>query len=153
MSLAAGVTRLTSVETDRAFRDRLAAEPDIAVSLASGRLALVHADIGPTENWGYPLAPPGQMQMLSFLGWAARSRGIDLAFIDGRFRVAVAAAISLASPRATILIHDYASRPHYHEIEEFLDKVEEVGDLAAFRSRRAPFRALRALLRHWGDAE
>lgn len=133
MALAAGIGRITTIETDRAFRDALAAEAAVAPHIASGRLSLIHADIGPTENWGYPLEPPSDAQLARLLDWPGRSSPIDLVLIDGRYRVAATAAACLASPGAAVLIHDYAPRPWYHAVERILQPIEAAEEMAAFR--------------------
>lgn len=133
LALACGIAQVTAIETDSAFRDRLAADPDLAPHLASGRLTLVHADIGPTENWGYPIAAPSPEQVSALLDWAQRAAPVDLVLIDGRYRVAATMAAVLAAPEAMILIHDYATRPHYHAVETVLRRVALTGELAEFR--------------------
>ena len=58
----------------------------------------------------------------------------DLILVDGRFRVACACAAYLnLADSGFLLIHDYASRKHYHVIEAIYNKIEEVEDLAVFQ--------------------
>jgi hypothetical protein len=61
----------------------------------------------------------------------------DLILVDGRFRVACACAAYLnLYDSGFLLIHDYASRKHYHVVEKFYSKVEEIEDLCAFQKNK-----------------
>jgi hypothetical protein len=76
--------------------------------------------------------------------WASYSTKInktseqyDLILVDGRFRVACACAAYLnLKDTGFLLIHDYASRSHYHPIEQFYTKVEEIEDLCVFKKNK-----------------
>jgi hypothetical protein len=103
-------------------------------------------DIGPTASWGHPVRETEQHNAHLFPAysaaiyeWANKS-SIGLVLIDGRFRVACAAAAALAlPPRTRVLVHDYARRPYYAEIQTALQLLNVVDSLAVFEV--------------WGNAE
>lgn len=96
-----------------------------------------HVDLGPVKEWGYPATEeyrdrwpqyPAALQLCEFAP--------DLVLIDGRFRVACAAqAWKLMSPEARLVVHDYRSRPGYHEIETLFVPEQEAEDLTVFRKK------------------
>jgi hypothetical protein len=123
--------RIVSVESDRAWADRLQAE------LATFPAALVHhVYIGPTEKWGMPSRPRyhGRFHRYALSVWDLPDLGEpDLVLIDGRFRAACLAATMLRTRRpTTVLFDDYEDRPHYHGVEKLARKEESVGRMARF---------------------
>jgi len=89
----------------------------------SGRSAqFTHIDCGEIGNWGRPKT---YAKRTSF-GAYARSffdEGFepDVVLIDGRFRVCCFLTALARSPSGTVLLFDdYARRPHYHLVEEFV---------------------------------
>ena len=98
------------------------------------------ANIGATKEWGYPLDTtrradwPRYHESVWDIPGANRA---DLYLIDGRFRVSCLLQTLLrARGEATILVHDYASRPHYHVIEPFVRVLGHTEELAAFKRHR-----------------
>ncbi|HMS97078.1 MAG TPA: glycosyltransferase family 2 protein, partial [Tabrizicola sp.] len=90
---------IVSVESDKAWAERLAAElapfPDAAVH---------HVDIGPTEKWGMPSRPRlhGRFHRYALSVWDLPGLGDpDLVLIDGRFRAACLAAVLLRARHPT----------------------------------------------------
>jgi hypothetical protein len=154
--LRLGAERVVSVESDAAWVTELRDHPDLADALASERLTLVHANVGPTGDWG---APKGQMQR--WPGYWSRiwelpavvdaERPVDLVFVDGRFRVACALNAALhVEPGTPIVIHDFCKRPHYDPVLKHLAVVAEAESLVVLQ-RRADFdpaRAVDDLARH-----
>lgn len=136
-----------TIESDPYFLRSVAAQIRAnGVELDPSRQSLVPVSIGLTEAWGVPVFQKRTAARLA--RWkqyvtAAWDRGgsdfcPDLILVDGRFRVACALeAARQLRDRAdwTLLIDDYAERPHYWVVEEFLDKVEMVGRMAVFRGR------------------
>jgi len=138
--------RIVSVESDPAWLTQLRDHPDLVDAVASGRVTLIHADIGPTGPWGQPR---GREHIDRWPGyWSAvwespaiveADQPVDLVFVDGRFRVACAlnAALHIDSG-AAIVIHDFAPRPHYHVVLKHLDVVATAESLIVLQ-RRADF--------------
>lgn len=82
---------------------------------------LHHGDIGPVENWGYPLDDSHRhlWQNYPVTVWdRADFQHPDLVLIDGRFRVGCFLAVAARITRpVTLLFDDYADRSEYHGIE------------------------------------
>ena len=56
----------------------------------------------------------------------------DVILIDGRFRVASAAASMLRAPAARILFDDYTDRPFYWAVDAIGDRVAQAGRMVEF---------------------
>ena len=120
-----------SVENDRFYARQVATR-------LSGNVEQVIIDTGITREWGFPLREkPGSA--------FAYARGVfrylypfpDFILVDGRWRVACALA-SAATARycrsaATLMFDDYAERPHYHSIAQYLGEPEMAGRAAIFQ--------------------
>jgi hypothetical protein len=119
--------------------------------MQAGRLRFLIADIGPTGGWGYPRDTskihlwPNYALCPYLYGYSP-----DLILVDGRFRVACSLAAALQVPEATVLIHDYRGRCHYHIIERFFSIDTTVDTLVRCRRKR-PFdeQSARTLLRSY----
>ncbi|WP_052214746.1 class I SAM-dependent methyltransferase [Belnapia sp. F-4-1] len=111
--LAAGLPRLLSVDSDRAWLERVAAAN--APAIAAGRLRLLHVDIGPTGPWGYPAEAASLPRWPAYWRdpWEAAGE-VDAVLVDGRFRVACAlAGLPRLAPGALVIVHDFWSRAAY----------------------------------------
>jgi len=134
-----GAARVDSVESDRAWVDKLATDSEIAAAVQAGVVDIRHVDLGPTRSWGAPVDPA------HIARWPQYWRGVwdtvaadtvDLVFVDGRFRVACALYAALVLGRdATIAMHDFWNRPHYHDILEFLRPICTAERLGIFVCR------------------
>jgi hypothetical protein len=131
-----------------------------------GRLSegqrLVHAEIGLTGPWGYPLKPSiltrGRKRL--WRSYASRpwvfvrnAEAPDLVLVDGRFRVASALTsfVNLEGhSHARILVDDYVHRPEYHVLEKFGKLIEVLGQrMAIFQPpARAKMDCLEELARY-----
>jgi hypothetical protein len=107
------------------------------VYLESVRRKIAH--IGITTAWGYPLLKtetPGRLvrwRNYAELPWTYNIRP-DLILIDGRFRVHCALYSISRLDDFEILFDDYASRPHYREVEKFAE-LEMRGRLAVLKPK------------------
>jgi hypothetical protein len=133
---------------------RLAAGP---AAIAAGRAALLHAEIGPVGAWGAPrdealrhLWPNCLCAM--WAEWSRRRTSPDLVPVDGRFRVAAALSVLLATGGArgaapTVLMLDLsAERANERVVFEAYDVAERAGRLCVLRPRAdAPPAKLAAL--------
>lgn len=133
-----GVQEVWSVETDQEFLLSILKKYDLESFLRVGRLHLLHIDIGRTGAWGAPVEPYLQERWprYSDVNWNVIRP--DLILIDARFRVAVAARAYIElhdKKESTVLIHDYAGREHYHIVSSFLDEIERVEGLSAFKMK------------------
>jgi hypothetical protein len=131
------VSSVTSVESDFAFiRSHLSGDVDIQAATESGRLRFLIVDIGPTGAWGHPLDRSKAYLWPNYaLCPYLHDYHPDLILIDGRFRIACSLAAALQAPDATILIHDYSNRQHYHILEGFLQIEDGVDTLVRCRRR------------------
>jgi hypothetical protein len=127
--------RVTSVESDKDWAQMMrawfAAHPPL------GQVEIIWSDIGPTKEWGHPVDDSGwkvfaryPLAVWDMPGFAHP----DVVLVDGRFRLgcALGAAFRISRP-VTLFFDDYANRPRYHLIEEYL------GAPAAITGRMARF--------------
>lgn len=153
-----GVPLSYCVESDAAWLT--AVEHRLRAVEHRGRVVLLHADIGPTGEWGFPLAtPPGTAAADYALDAWRRMRedGVtpDFVLVDGRYRVACCLASLLhARPGTPILFDDYLDRPHYEVVEEVVAPLRSHDRLMEFVVPETLDRekAWRLLARYAGDA-
>mgnify|MGYP002779938037 FL=1 len=141
--IEAGMARLTSVDSDAAWLARVAEAPGCATARAAGRLNLLHADIGPTGDWGWPVDASVLQQWPAYWRDPWEQAGSpDFVLVDGRFRVACAlAAVPRLAPGGHLLIHDFWSRVAYRgPVLRHFSLIGSAGSLALLRPR-APFDA------------
>jgi cellulose biosynthesis protein BcsQ len=129
---------VVSVESDRAWIDKLKENDEIAAAFTKGKLAFIPIDVGPVGAWGVPLTEANMRNWPKYYSevWRSRPSDFDVIFIDGRFRVACAlmtAACCVDS--ALIMIHDYTYRFGYTTIEKYFDTVEVIETLVILRRR------------------
>ena len=127
--------RVTSVESDKAWaqmmRDWFAAHPP------AGQVEIIWSDIGPTKDWGQPIDDSSWKSFARYPLAVWDMPGFthpDVVLVDGRFRMgcALGAAFRITRP-IPLFFDDYAKRPRYHQIEEFLGApVEITGRMARF---------------------
>ncbi|MFC1969810.1 hypothetical protein ACFLVV_01160 [Chloroflexota bacterium] len=102
------------------------------------RLFISYVDIGPTRKWGYPesnnlrnLFPAYSSNIFK----AIDAKALDLALVDGRFRVACTLKIILECHKNNnlkILIHDFWNREHYHVVLKYLETVDRSDTIGLF---------------------
>jgi hypothetical protein len=130
-----------SVESDpyylNAVRKKIASE----IGSMSGRL--IHANIGSTVEWGYPLFKRQSKRRLE--RWAEYATipwtvveppsAPDLILVDGRFRVhcTLYAIQQMQGQDFEIVFDDYADRSYYHEVEKFARLEVMHGRMAVFK--------------------
>ena len=133
-----GVWDLTSVESDFAWLEKVLQEPEPRYFLMKKRWHPMHADIGPTGEWGFPIAEESKLRWLNYHQhcWDLMpSTAYDVILIDGRFRVACLcrSLLHCANPGVTIVMHDFWSRPGYHAVLDFVTVQDRVDDIAVMR--------------------
>ncbi len=102
------------------------------------RLFIFPVDIGPTRDWGYPASDDYQdlfPDYSSNIFKAIDSKLIDLALVDGRFRVACILKIILechANKNLEILIHDFWNKEQYHVVLKYLNTIEKADTIGLF---------------------
>lgn len=95
-------------------------------------------DIGPTREWGPPdhgndriLFPAYSANIFNLIN----KRDLDLALVDGRFRVACTIKIILechANKNLTIMIHDFWNREEYHVVLRYLNTICKADTIGLF---------------------
>ena len=139
LAARAGV-RTISVESDPRYAAAVrAALPE------SAPVTVLDAAIGWTEIWGYPVCtrrtPRRRASWLQYalgpLALAAQEKWTpQLVLVDGRFRfacaLAAARAIRRAGTSAEILFDDYAGRPYYAKVEDYLGRPRLMANAALF---------------------
>ena len=104
------------------------------------KLLISHVDVGECKSWGRPKSESHIKNWKNYIykPWAiARHNKLqpNLVLIDGRFRISSFFASMLFSlPETIILFDDYANRPNYHIVEEFIKPICYHGRLAEFRT-------------------
>lgn len=106
---------------------------------------VVHVPIGLTQEWGNPLfrrPTPSRLHRwrqyteLVFQSMAGEAEFPDFVLVDGRFRRACALETARQAlkrgVKTTILLDDYAERPHYHSVERLLGPPTRIGRAALF---------------------
>ncbi len=102
------------------------------------RLSIFLVNIGPTGDWGYP-EPDNDPSLFeaysSSVFQSMDAKSIDLALVDGRFRVACILKIILSchnNQKLNILVHDFWNRQQYHVVLKYLDVLKKVDTLGVF---------------------
>ena len=106
------------------------------------RLHIFPVNIGPVRAWGYPESNNFKNYFEAYSSNIFQSidtKLIDLALVDGRFRVACALKIIIAcheNSKIKILIHDFWNRPHYHAVLKYLDTVKGADTIGLFSIKK-----------------
>ncbi|MBR7800123.1 DUF2750 domain-containing protein [Undibacterium fentianense] len=108
----------------------------------SSRLRIVGVDIGPVGKWGYPVSTEYQNNYPAYSEQVYRildCTQLDLALIDGRFRVACVLKLVMqcgAGHPVKIVIHDFWNRPQYHDVLRYLDVIAKADTLGVFSIKK-----------------
>ncbi|MBL9055958.1 MAG: glycosyltransferase family 2 protein [Rhodobacteraceae bacterium] len=105
----------------------LHAEPKVKVTPVSLRVEV--------DGFGTPKTPPPRQAVLTYVERApdAQERPVDVAVLNGRYRVACIASLVLANPRALIVIPNFWSRSYVHAVLKFCGCVDTEGDMVVLR--------------------
>ena len=106
------------------------------------RLFLFPVNIGPTRDWGYPETNNDQNLFEAYSSSIfdlIDIKLIDLALVDGRFRVGCTLKIielCHANKNIKILIHDFWNREQYHILLKYLDVVKKTDTMGLFTIKK-----------------
>lgn len=106
------------------------------------RLHIYPVNIGPVYGWGFPESKNFEKFFENYsagIFQAIDSRLIDVALVDGRFRVACTLKTVLHchdNSNMKILIHDFWNRPHYHIVLKYLHTVNRADTLGVFSVKK-----------------
>ena len=124
MAASMGVRHVVTTESDPNWLAALRHKLRLLGSPTQAEL--IHVDIGPTGDWGFPPSESNWREYPKYpvVGWThclSRRLTPDVVLIDGRFRVACFLASLVFGTQGTrILFDDYFDRPYYHTVEQFL---------------------------------
>ena len=128
--------KITTVESDAGWLNKMREYRIIREAEKNGRLQLRHADIGPVSLWGKPVDPSKDEKFPAYSSKVFEDidgQKLDVVLVDGRFRVACILQTMLhASPKTLIIVHDFWAREHYYPVLEFLDCVDKIDSMAVF---------------------
>lgn len=98
---------------------------------------LIHVDIGPTKEWGYPSIEGNSEAFQKYhAAITDKSSEIELCLVDGRFRIACfLQAIKHLKADSIVAMHDYRSRLNFHVVERYARPIAEAEDLTFFVRR------------------
>lgn len=132
--------RIVSVESDRAWVEMM--EGWFAANPPASPVKMIHADVGPTKDWGHPVDDRAWRRFPGYPldVWESGAAGApDVVLVDGRFRVGCALATAFHTTRPVMLyFDDYAPRKQYHVVEEVLGPPERIGRMARFQVKPTP---------------
>ncbi len=148
LALRNGAKQVVALDSDPRWVSAAREHPEIKPAIASGVATLLHADIGPTGDWGHPRSMEDKHRWPAYIRlaweeWARREALPDLVYIDGRFRVACCLSVALACAFGSkaaggvrVLLHDVSTeRPHYSDVFKVFDMLEQVGTLCLLRAK------------------
>lgn len=121
-----------SVENDRFYARA------VARRLGQGQVRQIVVPMGVTREWGFPLFPNRRAGWRYVSApWEDGGPFPDLVLVDGRYRIACALESArrahAAGTSAVLMFDDYAPRPWYRAVEEYLGEPELDGRAALFR--------------------
>jgi hypothetical protein len=116
---AAGVARVTTVDTVAGALACVLVQGGLAEALGEARLAALHVEVhGEAGAFGNPVDEGARAAWPDVSGAILlhpAPRAIGVALVDGRFRAAcILKAASVLRDDAVILVHDWDTRPAYH---------------------------------------
>jgi hypothetical protein len=130
--------RIVSIETDRAWIERLKEHTEIAHAIKASRVDVRHLDVGAVGEWGGPVSDDKirNWPRYALEPWIATDFDFDAILIDGRFRVhCLLAAASCAGDRASIFLHDYSFRHSYSIADKYFNATSKT-DSAVILKRK-----------------
>lgn len=131
-----GVPVIISTDSDFAFCDEVRSQ--FSPKYLRSTLVSLHADIGPTKEWGHPVdsRKKGEWPIYAAKAWRfVIDHGYqpDLVLIDGRFRTAcVLMTLLFARTETPILLDDYIGRDYASALEPILQPSAMYGRMAEF---------------------
>ncbi|UYV39151.1 hypothetical protein N4R57_09180 [Rhodobacteraceae bacterium D3-12] len=127
--------RVFSVESDKGWAEMMTGW--FADNKPAAKVRVIHADIGPTVEWGHPEDDRAWKRYAKYplAVWEGDRMGQpDVVLVDGRFRLGCVLATAFHTQKPVpLLFDDYAQRKHYHVIEEVVGAPQEIiGRMARF---------------------
>ncbi|SDX98048.1 hypothetical protein [Citreimonas salinaria] len=131
-----------AVESDKAWAEDMRAWFDANPPAEGTEVHVVWSDIGLTKEWGQPRDDSEWRRWSRYPLGIWRDKGFrqpDVVLVDGRFRVGCALASAfLTQAPLTLLFDDYADRPRYARVEDWLGPPSMIGRMAVFHVEPTP---------------
>lgn len=124
------ILNITSIECDKDYADE--------VSAVCPKSTMIWVDVGAVNEKGWPIETALAPTWFRYSQiWTAAEKTYELVLLAGRFRLACALWIVL-NPRGVkhMAIANFVDRPEYHALEEFVEIVELVDNLAIVRPKQ-----------------
>ena len=106
------------------------------------RLNIFPVNIGPTGDWGFPESDNSTGLFEAYSSSIYKSidkKSVDLALIDGRFRVACVLKLIIEcheNPKLRMLIHDFWDREQYQSVLKYLDVISRADTIGLFSIKK-----------------
>jgi hypothetical protein len=143
-ALSNSAGKVYSIESSKEWIKSMEQKYEIIMgSEKSGRLSLIHADIGDTGNSGYPIISCDEDDFNRFFNYYQKVfkdyseiKNADVVLIDGRFRVACCLSVLLENDNNPIIMfHDFWNRPQYHVVKKFIDIIDRTDSIMVCKKR------------------
>ncbi len=128
-SIRPNIKNIVSVESDKLWYDKIN-------GLIKNKLKYYYIELNSKPNsFGHPVnASPTMMEKYSSVVKKYKKNKFDLILIDGRFRVACALIChDYINNNCKVIVDDIGDRPHYNEIYNYYDKIDEAGRMVVFK--------------------
>lgn len=128
--------RLVAIDSDLAWVNNTGK----AIGSSTHERSLIHVDIGPTKQWGYPVEIGSSEIFRPYFQSIIHHdpEAFDFCLVDGRFRVACfLTALKHTRADTVIAMHDYRGRGEYHVVEDFARIIVEVEQISFFIRRQS----------------
>jgi protein O-GlcNAc transferase len=118
-SIRDNIKRIYSVESDISWQERL------KNTIKSDKVTYIYNEMDTRPNtWGHPGPNSTEEQRRNYSGHLVD--GVDLIFIDGRFRVACC--LKAYEAGCLVIFDDFLNISDYHIVLEYFDIVEKTSD-------------------------
>jgi len=123
-------SNVIAVDTSQQWVDEVVADN----KANNERLVIKHVDLGAVGKWGNPIDFSKHLcfgEYTNFM-WQQDTKP-NVVLVDGRFRVCCfLTSLKYADEGTCILFDDYTTRPKYHVVEKYVERVEECGRQCLF---------------------
>ena len=140
LAVQSGAHSVISVESDSGWVDLVRGSEPFRQAAMDGRVQIIHADLGPTKKWGYPVNVVSHIQAAGYhtVPWLEATTSFTsdrrvLVLVDGRYRVACALNVALWSGSGYLVVDDVTDRPHLERLASLIPGGERLGRAMAWQ--------------------
>jgi hypothetical protein len=131
-SIRSNIKIIVSVESDKLWYNKL-------IQIINNKNFIYnYIELNAKPNtYGHPVnASPIMMEAYSSKIKKYKKKLFDLILIDGRFRVACALVChNYIDNNCKVIVDDIENRPHYNEIYNYYNKIEQAGRMVVFKKK------------------